>query len=141
MSDPTVSRGEPTPDVWPLLLALTTPERNAESSRRWRERHPDRQQLLKQMQHARVRAMRALAKRFPQEFAEELTRVMEELGIPEHLPPMPPEQSFRPSAACGTRSGYRRHLRNGERTCDRCRKAHTAHQLAWRRTRREREEQ
>ena len=31
-----------------------------------------------------------------------------------------------PANACGTNSGYRRHLRAGEPTCQACRKAHTA---------------
>lgn len=37
----------------------------------------------------------------------------------------------RPVAICGTRSGYKRHLKLGEPTCDMCRKAQTEATRKW----------
>ena len=39
-----------------------------------------------------------------------------------------PLRSPRPEAACGTRSGYQRHLRTGEAPCHHCREACAAYQ-------------
>ncbi|MFG3085079.1 WhiB family transcriptional regulator [Streptomyces parvulus] len=56
---------------------------------------------------------------------KELRQKRRRLRAPRRTPAATPERKPRPPAACGTRSGYQRHLREKTEICPPCRQANT----------------
>lgn len=76
-------------------------------------------------QYARQAAYRKLVAMHRDEFADLLASERIRIGLPgDTFNPRSPLQG----AKCGTRSGYSRHRRSGERACERCRAVEAEYQ-------------
>jgi hypothetical protein len=62
-----------------------------ESVLRWREKHPDRDRIIKRRAAAMSRARSELARRHPEEFEALVVRECEIENVPRHLSPLPPD--------------------------------------------------